>query len=126
MKDEKESVRRSGTSEAASQSSENKNKPSAAHGIARAYTLLLQLGLCVMVPLFLGVGAGIWLDRRFGGCWTLILAVVGLAAGARSAFVLAKGTVGRDELPDEEYDLMADWEEITDTEDIPEQKDGEV
>lgn len=103
-----------------------KDKSTSQQGILRAYALLFQLGLCVMVPLFIGVGAGMWLDSRFGGCWTLILMIVGLAAGARSAYVLAKSMTGRDELPDEEYDLMADWDELSDIEDTPEQKDGEI
>lgn len=79
--------------------------------IVRAMSLVLQLGLTVMVPLFLGVGAGMWLDGLTdSSVWTLSLSVLGLLGGARGAYVLAKKSIGKDEPAAEEYDLMAGWE----------------
>lgn len=83
---------------------------------AQAFVLILQLGIAVMVPTFLCLAVGIWLDHRFGTIWWGVgLTALGIAAGALSAYKLARGQVGKNTRPiDEQYDLMQGWEELTD------------
>ena len=40
-----------------------------------------------MVPTFLCLALGIWLDKRFGTWFTVPLLFIGMAAGARNAYV---------------------------------------
>ena len=56
----------------------------------RNIVLITQLSLYVMVPVFLCLGLGIWLDARFGWSTTLPLLIVGIVAGARTGYVEAK------------------------------------
>ena len=59
----------------------------------RNIVLISQLAICVMVPTFLCLALGIWLDKRFGTWFTVPLLFIGMAAGARNAYVLAMNTV---------------------------------
>lgn len=56
----------------------------------RNIVLITQLSLYVMVPVFLCLGLGIWLDARFGWSTTLPLLIVGIVAGARTGYVETK------------------------------------
>ena len=56
----------------------------------RNIILISQVGICVMIPMFLCMALGIWLDKKFGTYFTLPLLVVGIAAGARNAYVRKK------------------------------------
>ena len=53
----------------------------------RNIVLISQLAICVMVPTFLCLALGIWLDKRFGTWFTVPLLFIGMAAGARNAYV---------------------------------------
>ena len=59
----------------------------------RNIVLISQLAICVMVPTFLCLALGIWLDKRFGTWFTVPLLFIGMAAGARNAYVLAMDTI---------------------------------
>ena len=59
----------------------------------RNIVLISQLAICVMVPTFLCLAIGIWLDKRFGTWFTVPLLFIGMAAGA---YVLAMDTVRQD------------------------------
>ena len=59
--------------------------------------LISQLSICVMVPTFLCLAIGLWLDGKFGTYFTLPLLVVGIAAGARNAYVLVMNVVKSEE-----------------------------
>lgn len=63
----------------------------------RNIILISQVGICVMVPLFLCTALGIWLDKKFGTWFTLPLLAVGMAAGARNAYVLVTNVVKSEE-----------------------------
>lgn len=41
---------------------------------------------------------GIWLDKRFGTWFTVPLLFIGMAAGARNAYVLAMDTIRQEKL----------------------------
>lgn len=62
----------------------------------RNIVLISQFAICVMVPTFLCLALGIWLDKRFGTWFTIPLLFIGMAAGARNAYVLAMNTVRQD------------------------------
>ena len=64
----------------------------------RNIVLISQLAICVMVPTFLCLALGIWLDKRFGTWFTVPLLFIGMAAGARNAYVLAMDTIRQEKL----------------------------
>ena len=68
----------------------------------RNIVLISQLAICVMVPTFLCLAIGIWLDKRFGTWFTVPLLFIGMAAGARNAYVLAMDTVRQDKAKKDE------------------------
>ena len=55
----------------------------------RNIILISQVGICMAL--------GIWLDKKFGTYFTLPLLVVGIAAGARNAYVLVMNVVKSEE-----------------------------
>ena len=59
--------------------------------------LISQLSICVMVPTFLCLAIGLWLDGKFGTYFTIPLLIIGIAAGARNAYVLAMNSIKQDE-----------------------------
>lgn len=63
-----------------------------------AAVLVGQLGLVVVVPVLGGVLLGVWLDARLGtrAIFTLGLLLLGLAAGARGAWLLIMREVDRE------------------------------
>ena len=44
------------------------------------------------------IALGIWLDKRFGTWFTVPLLFIGMAAGARNAYVLAMDTIRQEKL----------------------------
>ena len=60
------------------------------HDIARAFSMILQIGISILVPTFLCLFVGLWLDQRWGIGSTIPLLVLGILAGGRNAFILAK------------------------------------
>ena len=70
----------------------------------RNIVLISQLAICVMVPTFLCLALGIWLDKRFGTWFTVPLLFIGMAAGARNAYVLAMDTIRQDKAQQDEID----------------------
>ncbi len=58
--------------------------------VFRSLTLISQLGVSVMVPMFMCLGIGLFIDKRFGTSTAVWLMFLGLAAGFRNAIILAK------------------------------------
>lgn len=50
-----------------------------------------------MVPIFLCVAVGVWLDNKFGTWFTLPLLIIGILAGGRNAYVLVMNVVSQEE-----------------------------
>lgn len=71
----------------------DKNKKS----IFRNFTLIMQLGLNVMVPIAMCVAVGVLIDNHFGTYWTVLFLFLGMAAGGRNAYRLAMASVKEDE-----------------------------
>ncbi|MBE5948953.1 MAG: AtpZ/AtpI family protein [Lachnospiraceae bacterium] len=63
----------------------------------RNLTLITQLGISVIVPIFLCLFIGIWLDNRFSTWFTIPLLILGFLAGGRNAYIMAKDSIRMDE-----------------------------
>ena len=63
----------------------------------RNIVLISQVAIAVMVPIFLCVAVGVWLDNKFGTWFTLPLLKIGVLAGGRNAYVLVMNVVSQDE-----------------------------
>lgn len=83
------------------------------HDIARAFSMILQIGISILVPTFLCLFVGLWLDQRWGIGSTIPLLVLGILAGGRNAFILAKKTAASQKKAqcEETYDLLGEWKE---------------
>lgn len=66
--------------------------------VYRNIMLITQISLYVMVPIFLCLGIGIWLDAQFGWNTTLVFMIVGIAAGARTGYVEVKRVIIADDI----------------------------
>ena len=62
--------------------------------LIRCLSLVSQLGITMLTPVILCVLLGVWLDKKFSTYFTLPLLILGILAGARSAYRLAKKAVG--------------------------------
>ena len=60
------------------------------HGIGQAIVMITQLSINMLVPVFMCLFIGIWLDKRLGTGWlTLVFLILGLfVAPDKAAFVL--------------------------------------
>ncbi|WP_343207867.1 AtpZ/AtpI family protein [Anaerolentibacter hominis] len=64
----------------------NKNRP-----VVRALSLILQLGITMMVPIFLCLFVGSWLDKKLNTNFLVILfLILGMLAGFRNAYYSVK------------------------------------
>lgn len=63
----------------------------------RNIVLISQVSISMLVPIFLCVALGVWLDNKFGTWFTVPLLVLGIAAGARNAYVLLSSVIKREE-----------------------------
>lgn len=61
--------------------------------VFRSLTLISQLGISVMVPMFMCLGIGLLIDGKFGTSTAVWLMFLGLAAGFRNAIILAKNVM---------------------------------
>ena len=60
--------------------------------------LVSQISICVMVPLFVCVALGVWLDGKLNtNLFSLVLSILGISAGGRNAYALVKATIVQDE-----------------------------
>lgn len=59
--------------------------------------LISQISIQIMVPIFLCLFLGLWLDETFGTWFTIPLLFMGIAAGGRNAWILAMGAAQRDD-----------------------------
>lgn len=68
--------------------------------IARAWTLVLQMGLTVIGSVLLCVAFGLYLDHQFGWYTTIPLLILGLLSGLQSAYRMAGALVGKNDKDD--------------------------
>lgn len=69
--------------------------------VFRSLAMVTQLGLSVVTPVFLCVFAGYQLDTRFGTKWMVPLLILGVLAGGRCAWLLARRTLEQEKRDDE-------------------------
>ncbi|MGO5165607.1 MULTISPECIES: AtpZ/AtpI family protein [unclassified Candidatus Paralachnospira] len=72
--------------------------------LVKALGLVSQLGITMVTPVVLCVAVGIWMDHKFSIHTTLIWLILGVLAGARSAYLMAKKfvTPGEEETLEQE------------------------
>ncbi len=59
--------------------------------VYRSFTLIMQFGINMLVPICLMSAFGIWLDEKLGtSYWMVILFFVGAIAGGQNVFRMAK------------------------------------
>lgn len=63
----------------------------------RNIVLISQVAIAVMVPIFLCLAIGVWLDNRFDTWFTIPLLIVGFLAGGRNAYILVMNVVNSEE-----------------------------
>jgi len=73
--------------------------------VFRNITLITQLGIHMLTPIFLCVAIGVFLDNRFSTYFTLPLLIIGILAGGRNTYMLAvsanKQKSGKDKVKDD-------------------------
>lgn len=72
--------------------------------------MVTQLGLSVMVPVFVCILAGYYFDRYAGTKLLLLFLVVGFLAGGRNAYKIAKATLAMNEWEEKEEERKARME----------------
>ena len=61
------------------------------HGIGQAIVMITQLSINMLVPVFMCLFIGIWLDKQLGTGWlTLVFLILGIMASIRSMFITLK------------------------------------
>lgn len=65
--------------------------------VFRCLALVTQLGIHVMVPVFMCVFIGYFIDKKFGTSTILVFLILGILAGGRNGYMLAKGVVAENE-----------------------------
>lgn len=59
--------------------------------VAKAFTMVLQIGLTMAVPIALCVLLGMWLNEKFETDWIMIpLLIAGIGAGGRNIWIMLK------------------------------------
>lgn len=67
------------------------------NSVVQALAMVMQFGINMLVPICLMSALGIWLDRKYGtSFWMIVLFIVGAAAGAQNVYRMAKQIYGGD------------------------------
>jgi ATP synthase protein I len=57
--------------------------------ILRSFAMITQVGISMMVPIFLCAGIGWWLDGQFHTqVWFIIMILIGIGAAFRNVYIL--------------------------------------
>ena len=78
--------------------------------VMRSLLMVTQLGLSVIVPVFVCILAGYYFDRYAGTKLLLLFLVIGFLAGGRNAYKIAKATLAMNEREEKEEDRKARME----------------
>ena len=70
--------------------------------VMRSFMMVTQLGISVMVPVFVRIFAGYYIDRYAGTRFTLLFLILGFMAGGLNAYKLAKATLAMNEKEERE------------------------
>lgn len=74
------------------------------NSVAQALVMVMQFGINMLVPICLMSALGIWLDKKFGtSFWMILLFFAGALAGGQNVYRMAKQVYGKDgRKPDQE------------------------
>lgn len=90
------------------------------HSVVKAILMVSQIGISMIVPIFLGAFIGYLLDRQFAtGFWILIFLALGIAAAFRNIYKLTKPFYAED-LKREQKE-QAYWESLLSRNDVTKQ-----
>ena len=65
--------------------------------VAQALAMVMQFGINMLVPICFMSALGIWLDRKFGtSFWMILLFAVGAVAGGQNVYRMAGDKKGAD------------------------------
>ncbi len=79
-----------------------KRKRSYDRSVFQALTLISQFGINMLVPIGLMTFLGVYLDKRFGTSYLVVLLFfVGALAGGRNVYQMSKKFFGKKELKDD-------------------------
>ena len=59
-------------------------------------SLISQIALSMMVPIFICVYAGYYIDKKFSTSFFIPLMILGILAGIRNTYILIKKVIGKD------------------------------
>ena len=59
--------------------------------------LISQLSVNMLVPIFMCLFLGLWLDAKFSTYFTIPLLILGFLAGGRNAYIMAMNSIKDDE-----------------------------
>lgn len=78
--------------------------------VGKALVMITQLSINMLVPIFLSLFIGIWLDSHLNTGWlTLVLLILGIMASIRSMFITLRPLLkGEREKKDEEFQKQFD------------------
>ncbi len=69
--------------------------------VFRSLSMISQIGISVMVPIFMCVFVGVMIDKYFNTSTLIILLILGIGAGMRNAYILAKKVLDENALEKE-------------------------
>lgn len=80
------------------------------HGVGKAVILVTQLSINMLVPIFLSLFFGIWLDGLLGTEWlSVVMLILGVMASIRAMFITLQPLLkGEREKKDEAYQKQFD------------------
>ena len=73
------------------------------HGIGQAIVMITQLGINMLVPVFMCLFIGIWLDKQLGTGWlTLVFLILGIMGGIRGVYSLIHNILEQEDMEDKD------------------------
>lgn len=69
--------------------------------VFRSLSMISQIGISVMVPIFMCVFVGVMIDKYFNTSTLIVLLILGIGAGMRNAYILAKKVLDENALEKE-------------------------
>ena len=73
------------------------------HGIGQAIVMITQLSINMLVPVFMCLFIGIWLDKQLGTGWlTLVFLILGIMGGIRGVYSLIHNILEQEDMEDKD------------------------
>lgn len=72
------------------------------NSVYKSFVMITQLGISMLAPIFLCTFLGMFLENKFSAPVTVPLLILGILAGGRNMYILAKSAVPKPEKEDED------------------------